>query len=69
MREPMKTKESKTFEVQPSEEKKAEEFLDKYKALCDEYKMRLVITPAFKARDDATWSVVLQTSVGRMPDK
>jgi len=55
-------------EVQPKKTK-ADRFIEEYKALCDKYQMRIVVTPAFKTRDDGTYSVVLQTSVGKMSSK
>ncbi len=50
--------------VQP---KKPEDFAKAYQELCDEYGYRVVVSPAFQARDDGTWSVVLQHSVGELP--
>ena len=61
-----KTKKVKP-EVQPTDQQNADKFLDGYKALCDKYQMRLVVTPAFKSRDDGTFSVILQTAVGKLP--
>ena len=49
-----------------TEQQLIQEFVDKYQKLCDEYKLQIVVNPAFKARDDSTWSVVLQTSVGKI---
>ena len=48
-----------------TEQERANVFLAEYQDLCKKHKFNLVVTPAFKARDDNTWSVVLQTSVGR----
>ena len=50
-----------------TEQQKAEEFVKKYEALCKEHGFNIVVNPAFKARDDGTWSVVLQTSIGKLP--
>lgn len=50
----------------PTSQDKAQEFVKKYEALCDEYKLQIVVTPAFKARDDGSWSVFLQTSLGEI---
>jgi hypothetical protein len=61
----MDKKEVQSKELSPQE--RAEEFVLKYEALCKEYNMQIVVNPAFKARDDGTFSVVLQTSVGEMP--
>ena len=46
-----------------------ETFVKEYKALCEKHQLRIVTNPAFKARDDGTWSLVLQSSVGRLPKK
>ena len=57
-----------TKKVQPkTEQQKMKDFFAKYEKLCKENGFRLVINPAFQARDDGTWSVVLQTSVGKLP--
>lgn len=45
----------------------AEDFIKEYKALCQKYQMQVSVVPVFKARDDGTWSVVLQSNVGRLP--
>ena len=44
-----------------------ETFLKEYNALCKKHGYRIVTVPAFQARDDGTFSVVLQVSVGKMP--
>ena len=43
------------------------EFAEEYQKLCDKHGFRIVTNPAFQARDDNTWSIVLQTSVGKIP--
>jgi len=54
--------------VKPKTEQQVlREFWNEYQALCEKHQCRVVVTPAFQARDDGTWSVVLQTSVGRLP--
>lgn len=59
---------------QPKQEKPktdqelAQEFLKKYYALCEEYGLNILFTPAWKvSQDTGTWSTVIQTSVGRLP--
>lgn len=52
-----------------TDEQKAKDFVKDYEALCDKHQMRVVTTPAFKARDDGTFSVVLQVSVGKLPQQ
>lgn len=49
------------------EREQMEAFVEKYQALCEEYKLQIVVTPAYKSRDDGTFSTVLQTSIGKMP--
>lgn len=44
------------------------EFVNKYKILCEKYGFQIVVTPAYKlSQDTGTWSTVLQTSVGKLP--
>lgn len=50
-----------------SDEDRAKAFVKDYESLCEKHQMRVVTTPVFKARDDGTFSVVLQTSVGKLP--
>lgn len=44
----------------------AEKFAEEYKALCDKAGYRIIVNPAWMARDDGSWSMVLQTSVGEV---
>ena len=46
--------------------KTPQEFMEKYNALCEEYGFMINVIPTFKARDDGTWSVVLQTGLQPM---
>ena len=50
-----------------TEQELAKLFVDEYQSLCDKYGFRINVNPAFTARDDGTWSLVLQTSVGKTP--
>lgn len=52
---------------QKSEQEEAQDFIAEYQKLCNKHGFNIVITPAYRARDDGTWSTVLQTSVGRLP--
>ena len=63
MKEPIKI-EPKT---EKSESEKTQDFYKEYIALCEKYKYQIVVNPAFKARDDGTFSVILQASVGLLP--
>jgi len=49
--------------------KTAQDFAKAYRALCEEYGFRVVVTPVWIARDDGTWSLQLQHSVGGLPKK
>jgi len=48
--------------------KTPEEFAQAYQALCKEYGYQVVVTPAWIARDDGSWSTTLQHSVGKLPE-
>jgi hypothetical protein len=50
-----------------TDEQKAKDFVKDYEALCEKHQMRIVTVPVFKARDDGTFSVILQASVGKLP--
>jgi len=55
--------------VELTEQQKAQLFIDEYKALCEKYGYRIVVSPAYISRDDGTFSTVLQQSVGKLPQK
>ena len=58
----------KVVEDKPkTEQQRVKEFLKEYQVLCERYGYNIVVNPAFRARDDGTWSIVLQSSVGRLP--
>ena len=46
---------------------KPEQFAKAYQELCDKYGYRISVNPAYMARDDGSWSLVLQTSVSKLP--
>jgi hypothetical protein len=52
--------------TQAKKEKTAEEFLAEYEKLCKEYGFQINVIPVYKARDDGTWSTVLQVSVSEL---
>ena len=58
-------------QVEPQGEKAkvwtAEEFAKAYGELCEKMGWRIVVNPAWIARDDGSWSLVLQTSIGKLP--
>ena len=63
-----KNKKGKT--VQPkTDQQLAEAFIKDYNSLCKKHQHQIVTNPAFQSRDDGTFSVVLQTSVGRLPQE
>ena len=62
--------ENKKVQDKPkTEQERMKEFFKEYEKLCEEKGFRIVVNPAFQARDDNTWSVILQTSVSKLPTK
>jgi len=61
----------KTDEVKQVEVKKptAEDFAKRYQQLCDEMGYRIVVSPNFVSRDDGTFSIVLNYTIGKLPEK
>ena len=54
--------------VQPkTEQDKANDFIREYQELVKKHQFQIVVSPVWKARDDGTFSLVQQTSVGRLP--
>lgn len=56
--------------VQPkplSDEQRAKEFVADYESLCEKHQMRIVTTPAWRSRDDGTFSLILTNAVGKLP--
>jgi hypothetical protein len=49
--------------------KTAEDFAKAYQELCDKMGYRIVVSPAYVARDDGSFSTVLQYTVGKLPNK
>ena len=47
----------------------AQNFADEYDQLCKKTGFRVVASPAFIARDDGTFSLVIQYSAGQLPKK
>jgi hypothetical protein len=60
MSEPTKVEPKKT------EQQLAQDFFKEYQELCEKHGFQVIVNPAFKARDDGTWSVVLQSSIGKL---
>ena len=47
----------------------AQDFANKYEALCEETGFRIVVSPQYIARDDGSFSTVLQYTIGKLPEK
>ena len=60
-----------TTKVEPKKEEvkqhTAEDFVRKYEELCKELGFRVVVSPSWVARDDGTFSMQLQYTVGALP--
>ncbi len=50
-----------------SVKKTAQDFATAYQKLCEEYGYRITVNPAWITRDDGTYSLVIQSSVGELP--
>lgn len=62
--------ENKVQDKPMSDEDKAKAFVKEYEQLCDKHQMRIVTTPAFKvSQDTGDWRIVLQSSVGKLPQQ
>lgn len=44
-------------------------FVKEYEVLCEKHGLQIVVNPAFKPRDDGTWSIVIQSNVGPLPSR
>ena len=55
-------------EVKPkTEQQRVDGFIKEYKELCDRTGYRLVATPNYKARDDGTYSLIIEYGVAVLP--
>lgn len=50
-----------------SEQELAQAFAKEYQELCEKHGYRIVVNPAYIARDDGSFSTVLQHSIGKLP--
>lgn len=50
-----------------TEQELAQDFAKEYQELCEKHGYRIVVTPAYIARDDGSFSTVLQHSIGKLP--
>lgn len=56
--------------VEPKTEKElTDAFIKDIEAVFEKHQMRLVNVPVYKLRDDGTFSTLIQTSVGRLPQE
>lgn len=60
----MKSGENKTVQ---SDKPSTEKFAQRFKSLCDEMGYQLVATPVWIARDDGTFSMKINWSIGELP--
>lgn len=60
----------RTAQVTPPAKKEytPEQFLAMFQKLCQETKMGIQAVPTWKARDDGTWSLVIQLTVVKLPE-
>jgi len=52
-----------------TEQDELTQFLKEYQALCEKHQCQIIANPTLRARDDNTWSIVIQTGIGRLPKK
>ncbi len=52
-----------------SEKELVDAFIKDIEAVYEKHQMRLVNVPAFKLRDDGTFSIIVQTSAGKLPSQ
>lgn len=60
---------TKITEEQLSKKHTAEEFTQKFQALCEEMGYQLVAVPAWKATSHGSFELVIQWSVGELPTR
>jgi len=52
-----------------TDEDKAKDFAKAYEQLCEAHQMKIVAVPVYKARDDGTFSLIIQLSIGKLPQQ
>lgn len=50
-----------------SEQERIQDFIKEYELLCKGHGLHIVVNPVYKARDDGTFSTVLESSVVKLP--
>ena len=58
-----------TVQPKQTEQELAQGFVKQYQELCQKHGYQIVVTPAYKNRDDGTFSTILQTSIRKLPKK
>jgi hypothetical protein len=53
--------------TEKSESQLAQDFANEYQELCKKHGFQIQVVPAWKARDDGTFSLVQQVSVAKLP--
>lgn len=62
--------ENKVQDEKPkTDQQRIQEFVEEYNNLCAIHGLQFIVNPAYRQRDDGTWSLVLQKSVGRLQTK
>ena len=52
-----------------TEQEQASNFLKGYEALCQKYGFNITVIPAWKPTSHGSWELVLQSSIGRIPQQ
>ena len=60
------TDQAKAVEVKKTDQELAKEFIENYKALCEKFQFRLVITPVWIATNHGSFELTLQQSVEKV---
>lgn len=60
----MQKKTKKVVESAEPKQPTAQDFLEKYKKLCKETGFQIVVNPLWKLRDDGSYSMLIQSTVG-----
>lgn len=53
--------------MKKSDNKKAQDFIKEYEELCKKHGFQIQVVPAWKARDDGTFSLIQQVGVVEIP--
>lgn len=50
-----------------SEQERKQDFVKEYELLCKKHGLYIAVNPVYKARDDGTFSTVLESSIVKLP--